>query len=200
MLYKWLTFGNTEINFILGQDIADSSAQQYNSILRHIECSHWFWSIRKSQECRMWFPNWTLKRLVFNFFNILCVCVKNHASCNYSCQEFGQSKIVKSSMKPHKRKNASSSTVLSNTLLHSEFSADFLCHVLKHQQGFLQQLELFCVSHPSKDRFYLVGRLKAIITWHRTWGTEITEYSCGWERRLMLGVQWGYESRMTQFI
>lgn len=40
MLYKWLTFGNTEIGPILGQDIADCSAQQYNSILRQIEGTH----------------------------------------------------------------------------------------------------------------------------------------------------------------
>lgn len=100
MLYKWLTFGNTEINCILRLDIADSSAQQYNSILRHIEGCHWFWSIRKSQECWMWFPNWTLERLLFYFFNILCVCVciKNHASYKCSCQEFSQSKVGKSSV------------------------------------------------------------------------------------------------------
>lgn len=53
MLYKRLAYGNTEINLILGEDIADFSAQQYNSNLRHVEGSDCFWSVGKSQECRM---------------------------------------------------------------------------------------------------------------------------------------------------
>jgi len=53
MLYKRLTLGNTEINLVLGQDIADFSAQQYNLLLRRIEGSHCFWSTGKCQECRI---------------------------------------------------------------------------------------------------------------------------------------------------
>lgn len=131
----------------------------------------------------------TKKANIASFFFCVCVYIKSHVSCNYSCQDFSQSKIVESSvLSPIEKKMllAAQSLLIYCSIVSSALT---LCHVLEASAGFPAATGII-LCQSSWQGPSLVGlRLKAIITWHKTWGTEITECSCGSERKMMLEVQ-----------